>query len=85
MYKFKFNDVEYNFPDCWDDILVEDFIKILKLEKQKSLYQYDELYIYNNGIQEQFIDFMSSIEQQARETRNQPALFRVPDELHREL
>lgn len=44
MYKFKFNDVEYNLADCWEDILVEDFIKILKLEKQKSLYQYDELY-----------------------------------------
>ncbi len=44
MYKFKFNEKEYNLPDCWDDVLVEDFIKILKLEKQKSLYQYDELY-----------------------------------------
>jgi hypothetical protein len=44
MYNFKFNEKEYNFPDCWDDILVEDFIKILKLEKQKSLYQFDELY-----------------------------------------
>lgn len=44
MYNFKFNEKEYSLPDCWEDILVEDFIKILKLEKQKSLYQYDELY-----------------------------------------
>jgi len=44
MYNFKFNEKEYSLPDCWDDLLVEDFIKILKLEKQKSLYQFDELY-----------------------------------------
>lgn len=44
MYNFKFNEKEYSLPDCWEDILVEDFIKILKLEKQKSLYQFDELY-----------------------------------------
>lgn len=44
MYEFKFNEKEYKFPDCWDDLLVEDFIKILKLEKTKELYQHDELY-----------------------------------------
>jgi hypothetical protein len=44
MYNFKFNEKEYSLPNTWDDLLVEDFIKILKLEKQKSLYQFDELY-----------------------------------------
>ena len=44
MLYFNFKEKEYSLPDCWEDILVEDFIKILKLEKQKSLYQYDELY-----------------------------------------
>lgn len=44
MYEFNFNEKDYKFPDCWEDLLVEDFIKIVKLEKTKELYQFDELY-----------------------------------------
>ena len=45
MYKFNFNEKEYNLPNTWEDLTVEVFIEVLKLEKTKDLYQFDELYV----------------------------------------
>lgn len=45
MYNFKFNEKEYNLPNSWEDLTVEVFIEVLKLEKTKDLYQFDELYV----------------------------------------
>jgi hypothetical protein len=45
MYNFKFNEKEYSLPNTWEDLTVEVFIEVLKLEKTKDLYQYDELYV----------------------------------------
>jgi hypothetical protein len=63
MYNFNFNEKDYNFPNCWEDLSVEDFINILKLEKTKDLYQFDELYLAKiievllNISEEEFNDF----------------------------
>jgi hypothetical protein len=45
MYNFKFNEKDYSLPNTWEDLTVEVFIEVLKLEKTKDLYQFDELYV----------------------------------------
>ena len=45
MYNFNFKEKEYNLPNSWEDLNIEFFIEVLKLEKTKDLYQFDELYV----------------------------------------
>jgi hypothetical protein len=45
MYKFELNNKEYNIPNCWEDMTLGDYIRIMKLEEKKDDYLVPELYL----------------------------------------